>query len=193
MGYLAHTSCYLVGPIEDDPSFGRDWRSVATEMLDEMQVKYFNPLDRPDYFAKIEPNVPPALSREEILQQARFGAPPAQRRLIRSQEFIRRICLRFVNTCDFVICYLPNAKTFGTTEELSVASKAEKPIMFICPDGTPSLWIFDMAQNQIIRHTLSDVIQYLKQIDSGKVDLNPIQWFFIKNYPRFKMESRYDW
>ena len=57
MNYLTNNKCYLVGPVDHDKSFGRDWRQVAVEELNKMGVVSYNPLDRPNWMKHIEPYI----------------------------------------------------------------------------------------------------------------------------------------
>lgn len=193
--YLNNTSCYLVGPIEHDPDFGRDWREVATGLLNNMGVKIFNPLDRPEWMLHIDEFTPPKMGREEVLklldtQKEEALNHPASL----SQTFIRDMCLRYVHSCDFILCYLPNTKTFGTTEELSIASNAKKPIIVVCPDDIPSLWIYDLIKNDFVFKSLQGALSFIDDCNQGQIDLDPLKWIFLKEYPKFKiMENKYDW
>lgn len=192
MGYLSHTKCYLVGPIEHDKTFGKDWREVVSSKLNEFGVHVYNPLDRPEWMAHLEPYMPPAKTREEVLTQIRAHNEESYK-YIKTQKFIRHVCMRFVNSCDFVFCYLPNAKTFGSTEELVVAVNAKKPIIFVFPDDVPSLWVYDMATTKEIFTNIKNALVLLNEINDGNVTLDLLQWIFLKDYPKLKLEAEYDW
>jgi nucleoside 2-deoxyribosyltransferase len=189
--YLSHTKCYLVGPIEHDSEFGRDWRDAIKPALSNLNVEVYDPLDRPEWFKHIEDFVPPNTSREEILKNINNGCDKSHK----AQKFIRALCLRYVNSCDFVLCYLPNRKTYGTTEELVVAKNTGKPIISICPAGIPSLWVYDLVHQGSVFGSLIKVIQHLQDINEGKIDLDLLQWIFLNNkqYPKLKLEDEYVW
>lgn len=187
--YLNGSSCYLVGPIEHDKNFGKDWREVVSLPLSNMGVKILNPLDRPKWMLHIEEYVPPSKSRNTILNDIKSKCEKTEK----SQSFIRDICLRYVNTCDFVFCYLSDSKTYGTIEELSVASDAKKPIIIICPNEIPSLWIYDMIKNDYIFENLNESLNFLHCIDKGFEELDALKWIFLQNYPKLKLEKKYDW
>lgn len=190
--YLKNTKCYLVGPIEHDKSFGRDWREVAVEKLGKLGITTYNPLDRPQWMKHLEPYIPPNVSRDDALNAIEYGDLISEK-FILAQQFIRHICLRYVHSCDFVLCYLPNAKTFGTTEELVVASNSKKPILTICPDNIPSLWVYDLIKNDSVFKDLSGAIDYLESINKAEVELDLLKWIFMKDYPKLKLEKQYDW
>jgi len=194
MGHLKNTKCYLVGPIEHDPSFGRDWREVAVEKLTELDVFCYNPLNRPSWMTHLAQYMPPDKSRKEILESIKeIKDEERKSKYILAQQFVRQICLRFVHSCDFVLCYLPNAKTFGSTEELVIAHQARKPIIMICPDDIPSLWVYDLVRDQPVVDNLSQAITYLKEIDSARLELDLLKWIFLQDYPNLKLEKQYDW
>lgn len=192
MGYLAHTKCYLVGPIEHDKSFGMDWRQAAVKELNDLGVTIYNPLDRPVWMEHIAPYIPMAVSRDEVLEKIEASDSESTKYVL-AQEFVRRICLRYIHSCDFVLCYLLNAKTFGTTEELVVAHQARKPVIMICPDNIPSLWIYDLVKDQYIFKNLRESLSFLNEINDGIAKLEILKWIFIKDYPNFELEKRYDW
>lgn len=200
--YLNNTSCYLVGPIEHDTGFGRDWREVAVETLNKLNIKIFNPLDRPKWMKHIDEYVPPKMGREEVLLKVKHSIGKGREERFKidnlkassAQTFVRDMCLRYIHSCDFVLCYLPNAKTFGTTEELVIASNAKKPIIMICPDNIPSLWIYDLVKYDYVFDDLQDALGFINNCDQGNIELDPLKWIFLKEYPKFKiMEERYDW
>jgi len=196
MGYLKHTKCYLVGPVEHDQSFGRDWREVASENLNKMGISVYNPLDRPRWMKHIEPYIPMNVSRDEVLDIISGKKVKCENEIHKykvAQKFVRHICLRYVHSCDFVLCYLPNAKTFGTTEELVIAHNARKPIIAVCPDNIPSLWVYDLIGNNKVFKDLCGAIDYLKSINNAEVDLDLLKWIFMTNYPKLKLEGQYDW
>lgn len=194
MGYLENTKCYLVGPIEHDKSFGMDWREAAVKELNKLHIRVYNPLDRPTWMKHIEQYVPMAMSRDEVLDAIEETKDEEYRsKYILAQQFIRHICLRYVHSCDFVLCYLPNTKTFGTTEELVIAHQARKPIVMICPDRIPSLWAYDLVKDQVVVKCLTQALEYLEDINNGEAELDLLKWIFMKNYPKLKLEKQYDW
>jgi len=192
MGYLKNKKCYLIGAIEHDPSFGKGWREIAVEYFNEIGVTSYNPLDRPDWMKHLEDFIPPNISRDEVLERIEAQDQHSQK-YIAAQRFIRHICSRFVHSCDFVLCYLPNAKTFGTTEELVIACQAQKPIIMICPDKIPSLWVYDMIKDQPTFDNLQQAMTYFQMIDDGEAELELLKWIFMTDYPNLKLEKQYDW
>jgi hypothetical protein len=173
--YLRGTSCYLVGPIENDPTCGSDWRKYAASALAKFGVKIYNPLDRPTWMSPIAQFIPPAMSRNEIVRALDTGFRP----IMNAQSITRRICKRFVATCDFVFCYLTDTKTYGTTEELADAYAMGKPIIAVTPMGCPSLWLYDILRDEMQFDTVCGAIDYLRMIDNGTTELDAIKWIFI--------------
>jgi len=192
MGYLQHTKCYLVGPVEHDKAFGRDWREVAAEECKSMGVVPYNPLDRPTWMKHIEPYIPISVSRDEVLDRIENNDKESERYIL-AQEFVRHICSRYVHSSDFLLCYLPNAKTFGSTEEIVLAHQARKPIIMVCPDRIPSLWIYDLVKDQHVFKNIKEAFCYMHQINDGEVNLDVLKWIFIQDYPKLILESKYDW
>jgi hypothetical protein len=193
MGYLQHTKCYLVGGIEHDKNLGRDWRLVVSDHLSYLGVQIYNPLNRPKWMKSIEPFIPPAMSRADALASIEQGSEDADK-IDLAQKFVRQVCLRYVHSCDFVFCYLPDSKTYGTTEEIVIAANAKKPIIFVFPDKIPSLWVYDLARNQDAFSDLKGALHYLDQVNQGEVPLDVFKWIFLsQDYPLLKLEDQYDW
>lgn len=175
MNHLAGTSCYLVGPVEHDKKFGRDWREVVSQRLSSLGIKVYNPLGRSKWWNPIKNLIPPYLSRQDILSMIEKGNKDVEV----AQILVRKICMRMVATCDFIVCYLPSTKTYGSVEELSVASNLNKPIIAICPDEMPSLWMWDILKSDKVVNDIESAIGYLKNIDDGIEHLDAIKWIFV--------------
>lgn len=200
--YLSGSSCYLAGPIEHDPNFGRDWREVVSGFLKELNIKVYNPLDRPKWMTEINKYVPPTVSRSDILNiEYEYNSDTHEYFPIntheaiiyrKSQRLIRTICKRYVSTTDFVFAYLPNTKTFGTIEELGKAADLGKPIIMVCPDVVyPSLWVdgqialdkLNIKSNALFS-SIDGAMGFINNINSGKVHLDALKWIFIdESYP----------
>lgn len=181
MGYLNKTSCYLMGPIEFDSDLGCKWRSDIIQFLEPLGVKTFNPLNRPDWIKSIVPYTPPNLLLNDVLKIVENNDENSIE-CIKAQKLVRDACCRFVNTCDFVICYLPNTKTYGTIEELARVDQLGKPIIAICPDNIPSLWIFDILNNQHVFDDFESAKTFLTNLDLGNIEsLDALRWIFIED------------
>jgi len=176
MGYLSHTSCYLVGPIENDSGYGKDWRVVVNDHLAKFGITIYNPLARPQWMKPIEDCIPPVVSREEVLRRLNSKD---KTRYDQAQQTLRQACLRYVHTCDFVICYLSAIKTYGSVEELAIATGAGKPVLLVCPNDMPSLWLYDMVRRAHAFKTINEMITFLHGIDEGKQEIDALEWIFI--------------
>jgi hypothetical protein len=139
-----------------------------------MNVKVYNPLNRPVWMSSISNLIPPHVSRKEVLERTENG----DTQIAYAQRMVRSICLRYVHTCDFIVCYLNDTKTYGTTEELVIASHAGKPIILIC-DCMPSLWLFDVLRDAHQFDRLDGAMEFLKSIDDGRIKLDALRWIFL--------------
>ena len=176
MNYLEGSSCYLVGPIEHDDDAGCKWRKLISYHLNNLKVKIYNPLDRPEWLQKIMPYTQPNETRMQILENIDIGEDEHWRL---SQTMIRKVCLRYVNTCDFVICYLNNTKTYGTTEELARANGLGKPILCVLDGAMPSLWLWDILKDHIIFESFDELAQFLSNVADGKEYVSALNWIFL--------------
>lgn len=179
MGFLNNTSCYLVGPIEFDSKLGCDWRNGITPRLKNMGVKIYNPLDRPNWLKVISPYTPPNAHRHEVLDMIENCSTRDE--WMAPQTLVRDTCLRYVSTCDFVICNLPETKTYGSIEEIVKANDMGKPIIAICRDRMPSLWMLDVLKDQFVFDDFDDALKFLEGVDAGTEILNALRWIFIED------------
>jgi hypothetical protein len=189
MGILAHTSCYLGGAIEIEPH-AAEWRARMTQELSGMDITVLNPLVKPEW-------VGPRCLRSQADINEKFFDWVVQRaagdelRASRAEEALqdmhiaREICLRLVYTANWSICRLPKTFTVGTFEELTLLARAGTPVMFICPDGIPSMWLASMFVDKIT--DVEDVffkdedhlLTAVRHIDEGKRAIDPKRWIFL--------------
>jgi hypothetical protein len=182
MGILAHTSCYLLGPVEADPQ-AADWRKHFSEHLQKMGVVILDPLDKPGW-------VGPRVLRPQDDISASFlnnidGDQEVANEALNAQILSRDVCLRQVNACNWAICRLPKKFTVGTIEELHILDRRGTPVFFIFPDGIPSMWLISMFFENVetMKTTCfkaeDELLARIREIDSGKVPIDPLKWIFI--------------
>jgi len=176
MSLLSGTSCYLVGPVENDEKHGKDWRQTVGAELVKMGVKVYNPLDRPQWMASISMYIPPVVTRSEVLRRA---AENNNAMWDVAQMVVRDVCIRYVATCDFIFCYLSDTKTYGTIEELALAARLGKPIVCVYKE-CPSLWVYAMLDKKYVYKDIDSALGFLRSVNDGKVhELDAIDWIFI--------------
>lgn len=183
MGLLSGTRTYLCGPIE----FTADcvsWRTKMHEFLGKLGVKVYDPLIKPDWY--------PALVREkpsayvDIIKGKRTDIDIKE--VFDAMQFVVDVDLRLVNSCDWLICYLPKGVcTVGTIEELVVAANAGKPVFVFGPDKFPSTWIVPKLCNySSYDETFFDSIEslqtHIEGIDNGTVSLDGLKWIFLSYF-----------
>jgi len=180
MGILHGTRCYLAGPVDHDPDASQ-WRITITEVLKTMEIGSFDPLVKPDWLHDFAHADPPYYYRG----LAEGG--PLLDRTYEAMTDIRRVCMAQVAASDFMICHLPKRFTFGTIMELKLFDEMDKPVFIHSPDGIPSTWAFHQFSDP---KTMKDVfypdweslIEKLKLIDTGTIELDPFQWISISYF-----------
>ena len=176
--FLAGSSCYLVGPVENDEKFGKDWREQVQPLLENIKVKVYNPLARPFWFKPFEKFIPPSANRSDVLKSISNGDIVSNDYII-AQSLVRKVCLRYVSTCDFVFAYISSSKTYGTTEELCLAASLNKPIIAVTPSDYPSLWIYDIVKDHYRFNDLDSAFKFIQGIDDGSQHVDSLKWIFL--------------
>jgi len=197
MNLLKGSSVYLAGAVDhsDNP---REWRiNIAESLLSPMGVKVYDPLLKPSWSSPAVKEAPKdffdsfdrvAVGHQTITFRDRY--------LWNGMATIRRLCLRMVADCNFMIVSLPKKLTFGTLEELKLAVDAGKPVLLYMPDGVISTWLPLELASTLEEYrdsqfqSWSDLYSYLKAIDSGEKDVDKLKWLFLSyhNDSRIKNE-----
>jgi nucleoside 2-deoxyribosyltransferase len=179
MNLLKNTRVYLAGPVEHDPSAG-SWRERITKQLTKYDVFIFDPLVKPSWLDPLCKNNPqlyiPSLKGES-------NAMSKDDVYVANVE-LRRLCLRSVTAADWIICYLPKKWTTGTFEEIYLAGRQDKPVLFCTPDGIPSSWmppIFSTSEttNDTFFPNWDALLEYVDKLNEGTVEVDPIKWLPI--------------
>lgn len=160
---------YLAGPIEFAPVQGATWRSSITLTLRSIGLKVYDPLVKPTW---VDPLI--KLSPSDYLKLLNDNDQDGSK----GARLARKLCLCMLRAADFVLCYLPNKKTYGTTEELTICDQSRKPVLMVCPDGMPSSWILGMDNHIIHASDMEEAINIIRQIDNDAYDIDPYDWIF---------------
>lgn len=198
MNLLRNTKAYLIGPIEqsNDPV---GWRKRITHSLNEMGVKVYDPMVKPDW-------APPLASEANKNQFLKIMNDVLDRHITESDvnhyeafNWIRDVDLRYVHSSDFIVCYLPKIFSMGSGEELTIAATAKKPIL-IWSDGdlVPSSWLCSMlcqtsdSITDVFFKNEKSVIEYLQLVDRNEVAVDPMKWIFLSYfYPELKKKEKH--
>lgn len=209
MGILANTSCYLAGPVEFSPD-AAEWRIRVAQELSGMGVVVLNPLVKPEWVGprglRPQPDINanffvkqgiPQVSNNfagqiptEPIRPEQVLVRPDMELALQDMHIQRDICLRMVYATNWCICRLPKIFTVGTFEELTLLSKAGAPVMFVCPDGIPSMWLVSMFVDKAI--DIDDVffqdeaqlLTAVRHINQGERQIDPRKWIFLTWTPQ---------
>jgi hypothetical protein len=173
---------YLMGPVEFDEN-RKDWRESITKKLEIMNITSFNPMIKSEWLdedAKLNPGEYGEKLNKFVFNRESETIKPEITRCFKGLEKVRNYCLQMVYSSDFGICRLPDIKTAGTYEELSVFNNINKPVFFIAPDKKVPSWVYAM---------FTDVWYYAKTEDEV---INKIK-YIIDNPNLLKKEEKLKW
>jgi len=171
---LWKTKTYLVGHMQY--ADGRNWRDVVECELAPLDITVFNPYKKP--FVKDVDEDEEARVKMHQAMEAGFYIDVAER-----MSTIRNYDLNLVDRSDFIIAHLlPDVASWGSAEELVTAVRMKKPI-FISMEGgkknTP-LWIMGMIPHHYIYNSIDEIVDMIKNIDSGNKEIDSDRWRLLR-------------
>jgi nucleoside 2-deoxyribosyltransferase len=154
-------SCYLSGVIDRvTDKEAKDWRLGITPFLNELGIIVLDPCHK----ALQTPIEDERKIFTKLSQEKKWGE---------FKEFgreVRRIDLRMVDKCDFVIAKIDMmVYNCGTIEEITWANMQRKPVILWCPEGIQKLagWFKLMLPMDLLFGDLDDVKIYLNNMNSA--------------------------
>ncbi len=179
-GRLNNQYCYLAGPIDKCPEYGKGWRSDITPFLENLGVRVIDPKNKP---IVCDLDLARAENDDVIKKKHRLLAEGKYDEFARGIKQIRNIDLRFVDKSDFlVVNYDLSIPMCGTMEEIFLANREKKPIILMCPQGKAQIspWLFGALKHKLFFDSWNDVKKYLNKIHTNKKidDLNG-RWVFF--------------
>lgn len=182
MNLLNNTKVYLAGPIEYASS-PISWRQELTLFLNKIGVRVYDPLVKPIWFhyaAKANP---------KIYIDAILGKSPelSSEEAFTGLDYVRKLDLRYVNDCEWMIVHLPREFSAGTGEELAVAAQTGKPVLVFSQCEIPASWsLVQLAKSNDWRNVFFPSLEALKthitNIDNGNVKLDVAKWIFLSYF-----------
>ena len=171
---LENTRTYLVGHMQY--ASGRDWREDVTEELSPLNVRIFNPYDKP-FVKDVDEDEDTRLSIAHCMERGYFNDVAERMRLIRSYD------LNLVDRSDFIIAHLlPEVASWGSAEEIVTAVRMKKPI-FVSMEGgkrkTP-LCIMGLLPHHYIYDSIEQVVYMIKKINDGSKKIDSDRWRLLK-------------
>ena len=181
MNRLNGLGCYLSGPIDFSPDKGVGWRENITPFLEQMKVRVFNPLLHHKNF-DIKEDID-GVKRPHMRKLLEDGSYDELRN--ETRELVH-YDLRAIDLSSFMIVnYDTSIHLCGTVEEISIASKQIKPVLFYCKNGKQKLpsWLYGRHQYQYFFDTWDELEKYLVNINSNpEYEFTPTdlkRWIFF--------------
>lgn len=160
MGKLKGSRCYLSGAMEVCADSGIEWRQTHKPFLKDLGITVLDPTDKP---TDLTPETP---ERWKFLRQTE-----QYDQLRKEMKVLRCVDLRMVDVSDFIIVNLDNdVRTTGTWEEIELANRQKKPIIFRIKQGKKEwpLWLFGMTPHEMVFAEWCEVKDYLILVDRGE-------------------------
>ncbi len=182
MGLLAGTKVYLCGPIEYSKS-PVSWRVDLTAFLQKLGVRVYDPLVKPDWFPYT------AKANPKIYVDAILGKSPdlQPQEAFEGLSYVRKLDLRYVYDCEWLIVHLAREFSAGTGEELAIAAQTGKPILVFSEHEVPASWSLVQLGGsddwrEVFHPSLDAMKNRIEAIDRGLVKLDPAKWIFVSYF-----------
>lgn len=174
---LWRTRTYLVGNMQYVSDVeGNSWRDKMEAFLKGLGVIVFNPYHKP--FIK---DVQEGKGVREKLTLAR--KKKNFEFLSKKMKEIRIFDLNLVDRSDFIVaCINPEVASWGSVEEIVTAVRMKKPIFLAVKGGKEACpdWIFGMFPHKYIYNSIDEIIEVLKEINSGRKVLDNERWKLLR-------------
>lgn len=156
---------------------GSNWRDEVTKELSKLNIICFNPYEKP-FVKDIKEDEPARKSMDTWVKTKQYDKVAEKMKVIRSYD------LNLVDRSDFIIAHLvPDVASWGSAEEIVTAVRMKKPI-FISMEGgktkTP-LWVFGMIPHKYIYNSILEILDTIKAIDSGDIEMDSDRWRLLRN------------
>ena len=186
MNRLCNTRAYLCGAMDRVADGGEEWRSRLRRDLQHLEINWLDPTNKPIDIGKEDKE------SRKIRNQAKKDGDWA---LVASEmKPIRCVDLRMVDVCDFVVVYIDiSVHACGTYEEVFLANRQKKPVLFVIEQGkeqTPN-WLLAAFPGDYFFSSWDDLCDYLEMVahDQTYADTKGRWYFFNWMGDRFDGDS----
>lgn len=174
MNILYNTKTYLVGHMQY--SNGQDWRNKVSSSLSCLNIKCFDPYDKP-FIKDVLENDEIRSKFDHWMKNGNYEQVHQQMRSIRSYD------LNLVDRSDFIIAHIiPDVASWGSAEEIVTAVRMKKPVFISIEGGrkfTP-LWLMGMLPPKYFYNSLDEILNMLYDIDNGAIEIDSDRWRLLK-------------
>lgn len=170
MNKLRGSRCYLSGAMEVCADSGVEWRKTFIPFLNGLGVTVLDPTDKPTDVIIEDPEKWKWLRETEQYDQLR-----------KEMKVLRCVDLRMVDVSDFLIVNFDlEVRTCGTWEEISLANRQKKPVIFRIKQGKKQwpLWFFGQLPHEMVFGTWNHVKEYLLTVNRGEA-LHRRRWLLF--------------
>jgi hypothetical protein len=178
MGRLDGSRCYQIGPIDNCPNGGVDWRRSIRPALEKMGVGVLDPTNKPikDYNEDAEL----IASRRALKEAGKFDE------LAAIMKPIRNVDLRMCDIVDFGIAFLDTSIVMcGTWEEIVTLNREKKPVLIVCKQGKKAMpdWTFAQLPHEFFFNNFDELLVYLNKVNNNECETSE-RWVFF-DFSRF--------
>jgi uncharacterized membrane protein len=154
---------------------GEGWRLDIRRNLQHLGISWLDPTNKPIDIGKEDKE-----SREARNQAKKDGDWD---RVAEEMKPIRCVDLRMVDVCDFVVAYIDiSVHASGTYEEVYLANRQKKPVLFVIEQGKASVpnWLLAAFPHEYIFSSWEELYAYLEVVayDKTFTDDNG-RWYFF--------------
>ena len=171
---LEKTRTYLVGHMQYVS--GQEWRSHVQSELEKLNIVVYNPYKKP-FVKDVEEDEKARLETAKNMLDGKFN------KVSKRMCEIRAFDLNLVDRSDFIVAhFIPDVASWGSAEELVTAIRMKKPVFLSIEGGkkkTP-LWIMGMLPHKYIYNNVNEIIDKIKEIDSGRKKIDNERWRLLR-------------
>jgi uncharacterized membrane protein len=154
---------------------GEEWRLSIRRNLQHLGINWLDPTDKP-----IDIGEEDKKSREARNQAKKIGDWDT---VSDGMKPIRCVDLRMVDVCDFLVVYIDlSVHACGTYEEVFLANRQKKPVLFVIEQGkenTPN-WLLAALPHEYFFSSWDELYDYMEMIayDKTYTDIHG-RWYFF--------------
>jgi hypothetical protein len=156
---------------------GQNWRQRVIDSLSPLGIKVFNPYQKP-FINEIKEDEEARQQLQSWMNAKEYDKVAERMKQVRSDD------LRLCDVSDFAIVQIiPKVASWGSAEELTTFVRMKKPIFVFIEGGkqhTP-FWIMGQLPHKYIYNSLEEVLEMIKKIDSGQVEIDSKRWRLLRH------------